>query len=351
MVKTAHHFFITICVASGSGDMEVRMKKVIIIFTGGTISMKKDLELNANVPSMSGEDIIRMTPGLKDIAEIHFLDYGMMPGPHMTPEIMFDLSHIINEKLESEGYDGAVITHGTDSLEETAYLVDLTSLTKKPIVFVGAMKSSTELGWDGPVNLLAAVHTASSNEAFNRGVMVVMNNEIHSASQVIKTNTHTLDTFKSGDFGPIGFIDNDKSFFYYNYTKCQHIQVANIDSNVDLIKCGCGMDDRLIKFCVDSGTHGIVIEGMGRGNVPPNMVSGIEYALSKNIPVVLVSRCLMGRVLDSYGYPGAGKELTNLGVILGDNLPGQKARIKLMVALGFTRDMAKIKDIFEKNYY
>ncbi len=326
------------------------MKKIVIIFTGGTISMKQD-EDNAAVPSMSGEDILKLTPGIDEIADIHFLDFGMIPGPHMTPEKMLELSKIIREKVENEGYDGVVVTHGTDSLEETAYLVDLTYNGSKPIAFVGSMKNSSELGWDGPSNLIDAVHTVISEEAINRGAMVVMSKEVHSASQVTKTNTHTLDTFKSMDFGPIGFVDNNKVYFYYNYTKKQYIETEEIDSKVDLIKCGCGMDERILKFCVDSGSHGIVIEGMGRGNIPPKMVSGVEYALSKNIPVVLVSRCLMGKVLDDYGYEGAGRELTERGVILGDNLPGQKARIKLITALGVTKDLKKIKEIFEKNYY
>lgn len=327
------------------------MKKIIIIFTGGTISMKKDETSNAAVPTMSGEDILKVTPGIKNIADIHFLDFGMMPGPHMTPEKMLELSNIITNKVEVEGYDGVVITHGTDSLEETAYLVDLTYNGSKPVIFVGSMRNSSEPGWDGPPNLIDAVHTAISEESKNRGVMVVMSGEVHSASQVTKTNTHTLDTFKSKDFGPIGFVDNNKAYFYYSYTKKQYIPAKEVDSNVDLIKCGCGMDDRILKFCVDSGSHGIIIEGMGRGNIPPKMVSGVEYALNKNIPVVLVSRCLMGRVLDDYGYEGAGRELTERGVILGDNLPGQKARIKLMVALGHTKEVSEIKEIFEKNYY
>lgn len=327
------------------------MKKIVIIFTGGTISMKNDATLNAAVPAMTGEDILKMTPGLETIAEIHYVDFSMIPGPHMTPKKMMDLSRLIEEKLDIEGYDGAVVTHGTDSLEETAYLVDLTTNTEKPIVFVGAMKSSSELGWDGPVNLIDAVYTAACSEAWGRGVLVVMNNEVHSAAQVTKTNTHSLDTFKSVDFGPLGFIDNNNVYFYHKYTKHQQISVTEIDSKVDLIKSACGMDDRLIRFCVDSGAHGIVIEGMGRGNIPPDMVKGVEYALSKNIPVILVSRCHNGKVLDSYGYAGAGRDLTQKGVILGDNLPGQKARIKLMVALGHTKNISEIKDIFERNYY
>ena len=327
------------------------MKRIIIVFTGGTIAMTNDKITGASVPSMNGADILKVTPGLESIAEIGFLDFSMIPGPHMTPDKMLELSKVINQKLTVENFDGAVVTHGTDSLEETAFLVDLTYNGNKPIVFVGAMKSSSELGWDGPVNLIAAVYAAASDEAYNRGVMVVMNNEVHSAAQVTKTNTHTLDTFKSKDFGPIGFIDNDKAFFYYSYTKRQYFDIEEVDDNVDLIKCGCGMDDRLLRFCVDSGTHGIIIEGMGRGNIPPFMVSGIEYAISKNIPIILVSRCLMGRVFDTYGYKGAGKELTNMGVILGDNLPGQKARIKLMVALGKSKTHEALKDIFEKGVY
>lgn len=327
------------------------MKKIIIIFTGGTISMKNDKSMNAAVPAMTGEDILKMTPGIETIADIHYLDFSMIPGPHMTPAKMMELSKLIKHKLEYEDYDGAVVTHGTDSLEETAYLVDLTSNVEKPIVFVGAMKSASELGWDGPVNLIDAVYTAACSESWGRGVLVVMNNEVHSASQVTKTNTHTLDTFKSVDFGPIGFIDDNKVHYYQSYTKRQYIAVDTVDSKVDLIKCACGMDDRLLKYCVDSGAHGIVIEGMGRGNIPPEMVKGVEYALNKDIPVILVSRCHRGKVLDSYGYAGAGRDLTQKGVILGDNLPGQKARIKLMVALSHTRNIKDIKDIFERNYY
>jgi L-asparaginase len=327
------------------------MKKIIILFTGGTIGMKNDAKTNAAVPAITGEDILKMTPGIESIAAIEFLDFSMIPGPHMTPSKMMELSKLIHQKLEIEDYDGVVVTHGTDSLEETAYLLDLTSVSEKPIVFVGAMKNSSELGWDGPVNLIDAVYTAASIESWNRGTLVVMNNEVHSASQVTKTNTHTLDTFKSVDFGPIGFIDNNKVYYYHRYTKRQSIPVDSVDAKVDLIKCACGMDDRLLRFCVDSGAHGIVIEGMGRGNIPPEMVPGVEYALSKDIPVILVSRCHRGKVLDSYGYIGAGRDLTQKGVILGDNLPGQKARIKLMVALGYTKNISEIKDIFERNYY
>lgn len=325
------------------------MKNIIIIFTGGTISMKTDKNTNAAVPSLCSEDILNLTPGIESIANIHCIDFGTIPSPHMTPEKMLELSKMIRDK--SKDYDGIVVTHGTDSLEETAYFVDLTYNSSKPVIFLGSMRNSSELEWDGPLNLINAVHTAICEDSRNRGVLVVMNGEIHCASQVTKTNTSSLDTFKSLDFGPIGFIDNNKPYFYLNYAKRQYIPTTEIETRVDLIKCACGMNDSILKFCVDSGTKGIILEGMGRGNIPPDMVSGVQYALDKNIPVVLVSRCISGKVYDNYGYEGAGRDLTKRGVILGDNLNGQKARIKLIVALGFTKYLSEIKKIFEENYY
>lgn len=327
------------------------MKKIIVIFTGGTISMKKDEKSDAAVPALSAEDILKLSPGIENLAELSFYDFGMLPSPHITPQNMMDLSGIINEKVETGGYDGVVVTHGTDSLEETAYLVDLTYKGSKPVVFTGSMKSSSDFGWDGPSNLTDSVLAAISEDGSDRGVMVVLDGEIHAAAQVTKTSTHSLHTFKSVDFGPLGFVEGGKAHYFYRYEKRQYIPAEKIAEDVALIKCACGMDDRLLRFCADSGCSGIVIEGMGRGNIPPDMVSGVEYALSRSIPVVLVSRCPTGKVLDDYGYKGAGRELREMGVIFGGNLPGQKARIKLMAALGHTKETGIIKEIFEKDYY
>lgn len=327
------------------------MKKILVIFTGGTISMTKDEKSDAAVPALSAEDILKLSPGIEKLADLSFHDFGMLPSPHMTPDKMVEVSKLVSEKIEKEGYDGVVVTHGTDSLEETAYLVDLTYRGLKPVVFTGSMKSSSDFGWDGPANLTDSVLTAVSEDAQDRGVMVVLSGEIHAAAQVTKTNTHTLDTFKSVDFGPLGFVEGGKAFFHYRYERRQHIPAENIEEDIALIKCGCGMDDRLLRFCADSGSKGIVIEAMGRGNIPPAMVSGVEYALDRNIPVIMVSRCPSGKVLDDYGYKGAGRELRDMGVLLGGNLPGQKARIKLMVALGHTSDAAVLKEIFEKDEY
>ncbi|QEK12462.1 asparaginase [Crassaminicella thermophila] len=325
--------------------------KVAVVFTGGTISMKIDPRISAAIPALSSEEIMSMVTNIDKYADIEIVNFDRIPGPHMTPQKMMDLAKLVKKLISREDITGVVITHGTDSLEETAYLLDLTINSEKPIIVVGAMRNSSELGYDGSSNLSAAICTAISKQAKNKGVLIVMNNELNAASEVTKTHTLALDTFKSMEFGPLGIVDNDEVIFYRDITKHSHIQTEKIEVNVDLIKTAVGMDSRLIKFCVDSGSKGIVIEAMGRGNIPPQMVEGIKYALDNNVIVVMVSRCPMGRVLDTYGYEGAGRSLRNLGVILGGNLPGQKARIKLMLALSVTNAREKVKEIFEKDFY
>lgn len=327
------------------------MKKVAVIFNGGTISMKVDPRIKAAVPSLTGEEIMSMVTGIENYAEIESYNYSSLPGPHMSPEIMLELSKYIQGFLDIEDIDGVVVTHGTDSLEETAYLVDLTINSGKPVVFTGSMRSGSELGYDGPSNLAASICTAISEEAQNRGVLVCLNGELNCASEVTKANSMSLNAFKTPNFGPIGIVDNNKVLFYRNSIEKQNIPIDAIKESVALIKCAAGMDSRLIDFCVEQGDKGIVIEAMGRGNIPPLMVEGIERAIAKGVAVVLVSRCFEGRVFDSYGYHGGGKELRNLGVIFGDNLPGQKARIKLLVALSSTKDLDKVREIFEKGLY
>ncbi|KMT22230.1 asparaginase [Clostridium cylindrosporum] len=327
------------------------MKKIAVIFNGGTISMKVDEKLKAAVPSLSSEEIMAMVTGIEGYAEIETHTFSSLPGPHVTPEIMLKLSKFIEDFVERDDIDGVVVTHGTDTLEETAYLVDLTLTTHKPVIFTGAMRSSSELGYDGPSNLSASICTSISNDAKNRGVLVCLSGELNSASEVTKTNSMSLDTFKTPNFGPIGIVDNNRAIFYRSRIERPHFNIKRIESNVSLIKCASGMDSRFIDFCIDNNDKGIVIEALGRGNVPKAMVPGIKRAIDRGIPVVIVSRCFEGRVSDSYGYEGGGHNLRNLGAIFGDTLPGQKARIKLMVALSALTSMEDIRKLFENELF
>lgn len=266
------------------------MKKIAIVFNGGTISMKVDPRIKAAVPSLTGEEIMSMVTGIESFAEIESYTYSSLPGPHMTPEIMLDLSKYVQKLLSREDISGVVITRGTDSLEETAYLLDLTLDTDKPVVFTGAMRSGSELGYDGPSNLAASICTAISEEAKNRGVLVCFNGELNSAAEVTKANSMALNAFRTPNFGPIGIVDNNRVIFYRDVHKESFIDIKKINGEVTLLKCFAGMDSRLIDFSVASGDKGIVIEAMGRGNIPPTMVDGIKRAIDKGVVVVVVSR-------------------------------------------------------------
>lgn len=325
--------------------------KVLIIFTGGTIAMKIDPELHAAIPSLNADEIISTVTNIKNYADIEIINFCNLPSPHITPKLMMELAYVVKENLYRKELTGIIITHGTDTLEETAYLLDLLINDEKPIVIVGAMRNHSELGYDGSSNLSAAICTAISSKARNKGVLVVMNNEVNAASEVTKTNTLSLDTFKTPEFGPLGIIDNDELIFYRDIVSHQHIDTMNIEEKVALIKCVPGMESDILDFYIDSNYRGIVIEALGRGNVPPAMVPGIIRAIDSNIPVAMVSRCNTGRVLDTYGYTGGGKHLRNIGVMFGGNLPGQKARIKLMLILGATNDLKRVKELFEYNVH
>ncbi len=323
------------------------MKNILIVFTGGTFSMKIDETTGGAVPHFSGNALIDMMPEIKTLANISIFDFGKYPGPHMTPELMLTLSDKVKEFINKNAYDGIIITHGTDTLEETAYLLDLTIQTEIPIVLIGSMKNSSEPDWDGPRNLRDAILVCLNPNSRNLGVLTCLNGEINAASEVTKTHTDNIETFHSLDFGALGFVDRECVFINRMPRKLETIGTSQVNSNVDLIKVYAGMNEKFFKFSADTRTEGLVVEAMGVGNVPPAAFDGIKYVVEKGIPVVLVSRCPAGETLDIYGYPGAGKWLHQLGVIFADYLNGQKARIKLMLALGVTTKIDELRKMFE----
>jgi len=322
------------------------MNKILIVFTGGTFSMMIDKKTGGAVPRYSGEDLVEMMPRAREMADISCYDFGKYPGPHVTPEIMLELSRQIKLKLAEKKYDGVIVTHGTDTLEETAYLLDLTIKTDIPIVVTGSMKNSSDPGWDGPRNLLDSISTCLNNNSQNIGVLVCLNGEVNAASEVTKIFSDEVDTFKSLDFGSLGFVQSGKVIYNRLPRHLEHIETNKIITNVDLITVYSGMGEKFFKFSADSNIEGLVIEALGIGNVPPAAFEGIKYVTEKKIPVVLVSRCPAGETDDIYSYPGAGKHLHDLGVIFTDYLNGQKARIKLMLALGTTSDISELNKMF-----
>ena len=322
--------------------------RLATFFTGGTISMRIDPATGGAIPMLSGEEIIAQVPGLNDLADFDLINFDRLPGPHWTPQRMMELAAAVREKLRDERIVGAVVTHGTDTLEETAYFLDLVLDTDKPVVFIGAMRNSSELSWDGPENLAAAVRVAVDPQACGLGVVVAMNSQIISATEVTKTHTESTDTFQSRDFGALGFVDKDRVIFMRRPFEREHIVTDKIEPRVDILKMFAGADGRFINFAIDDGARALVVEGLGRGNVTVPAMAAIQRAIEAGLPVVITSRCPRGRVLDTYAYDGAGKQLKRIGAILGGMLPSHKARIKLMLALGAGWSVELIRDSFEK---
>ncbi len=310
--------------------------------------MKIDKNTGGAVPHFHGDELLKLIPQANELANISMQEFGLYPGPHVTPELMFKLSKKVNEFVKDDKIDGIIITHGTDTLEETAYLLDLTVNTEKPIVVIGAMRTSSEPDWDGPRNLVDAIHIINNSNSRDLGVLVCLNGEINAASEVTKTHTDDVETFRSLDFGSLGFVDRGRVFYNRAPRKLEIIETDSINSNVHLIKVYAGMDDRFFLHTAESGIDGLVVEAMGVGNVPPEVLDGIKYVIDKNIPVVLTSRCPAGETLDVYSYPGAGKWLKKAGVIFTDYLNGQKARIKLMLYLGKTQDVDVLRKLIEE---
>ena len=323
-------------------------KHILIVFTGGTFSMKIDKKKSGGaVPRYSGEELLKKIPEAQKLAKISFYDFGKYPGPHVTPKIMMRLSKQLKKKLAEKKYEGIIVTHGTDTLEETAYLIDLTIKTDIPIVFTGSMKNSSEPDWDGPKNLTDSIQVCLNENSKGMGTLVCMHGEINAASEVTKIFSNEFETFQSLDFGSLGFVQKDRVVYNRLPRFLEMINTNKINTNVDLLTVYAGMDEKFFRHSADSGVSGLVIEALGVGNVPPDAFKGVENVVKKNIPVVLVSRCPAGETDYIYSYPGAGRHLHNLGVIFTDYLNGQKARIKLMLALSKTTNRKILKKIFE----
>lgn len=323
---------------------------VIAVFTmGGTIASSFDNRTHTIRPALSGHDLLQSLPGLDNAAGIELHEFCNMPGPHLTPEIGLRLALELRQTLQRDEVLGAVVVQGTDTLEEIAYLISLTVDSYKPIVFTGAMKSRHEAYVDGPGNLLGAIKVAANPLSRNCGVVVFFNQDIHHAQNVVKFHTNNIDAFHSLGAGPIGTICDDMVTFFYTPSQEQKFCINTIEPKVTLIKAAFGMDDTLIRAGLEAGTAGIVIEGLGAGNLPPHVLPAVQKAIELNIPVVLVSRCVEGKTLAIYDYEGGGAKLREMGIILGGSLNGQKARVKLMVVLGYSRDMSEIRRCFEES--
>jgi L-asparaginase len=322
---------------------------IVLLFTGGTISMRHDPVSGGAVPTLRGKDILALTPGIDQIADLEIDDWGAFPGPHMTVERMWALRGRIVEHLARPDVDGVVVTHGTDALEESAYLVARSVSSDKPVVFTGAMRTSSDLGWDGPANLGAAVRVATSPAARGTGVLVVMADRVFAGLDVTKTHTHKLESFDSPGLGPLGVVDDGHVIFRRALPALANVLAPpKLADPVDIIFTYSGADSHLLDASRDRAV-GVVIAAMGRGNVPPTMVDGIDRFVAEDKPVVITSRALRGRVGCTYGYPGGGRRLAERGAIFAGARRPQQARIDVMLALGAGMSVSEIRALLESS--
>ncbi len=331
------------------GVAKAELPVVKFIATGGTIAMKIDPVKKAPVPAISGEDLVATVPEISKVARIEVLNLSNVPSDYMDPERWISLQKAATEALARPEVAGVIVSHGTDTLEETAYFLDLTVKSDKPIVLIGAQRNASESDFDGPRNLLNAARICVCPDARSKGSMICLNNQINAAREATKTHTSDVETFKSGDYGFLGVADHDRVIFYREPLRRQYIELSQTTlPDVEIVPMYGGADGKMVKAAVAAGAKGIVIQALGWGNVNIPMYEAVKDLPSKGIPVVITSRVPNGRVLPNYGFIGGGKTLKDTGAIFADNLSPQKARILLMLALQKTSKAEDIQKLFDK---
>jgi len=326
--------------------------KIMILATGGTIAgaQASTTEAGYKAGSFSVDDLIKAVPQLKDIADISGEQVANIGSQTMNHEVWLKLAKRVNEVLKGDT-DGVVITHGTDTMEETAYFLGLVVKSDKPVVLVGSMRPATAIGADGPANLYNAVALAANPEAKGRGPLIVLNDEIHYAHEAQKTNTTALDTFKSPNRGRAGVMNTGKAYFFNtntttNTTKSEFSvdgKGVNDLPRVEVVYSYANFGRDTIDFLVGKGVKGIVLAGVGDGNSTDTAIAALADASKKGVAIVRSSRTGSGLVVRNVEVDD-----DKLGFIAAMELNPQKARILLMLGLMKTNDTKQLQELFMK---
>jgi len=318
---------------------------VAILTTGGTIAMQHDAAAGGAVPLLGADELTSVLPS--DLPELRVEELVNLPSSHFTLETLPAIRERVAALATEPDVAGIVVTHGTDTLEETAYLLDLTVPGEKPIALTGAMRTASDVGYEGYANLLTAVRVAAAPQAQGLGAVVVFNDEIHAARHVTKMHTLSTATFQSPGWGPVGLVEGD-AVIIERRPERRVLPWCGLEPGVGLLKLAVGMEADLLDALARSA-RGVVIEALGGGRVPPWWLPAIEEARAVHgMEVVIASRCPSGRVWDAYGYPGAYRTLADLGCLFAEGLNGQKARIKLMVVLATAQRADEVVELWQE---
>ncbi|MFB6114454.1 MAG: asparaginase [Halodesulfurarchaeum sp.] len=310
---------------------------VVIISTGGTIASESDESESGVSPSLGAADLIESVPQLEGLAEIRTDDFSNIPSPQITIEDMYALVERVREYGQDPDIEGMVVTHGTDTLEETSYFVDLCYDGDAPVVFTGAMRHPSQVSPDGPGNLLASVRAATSDEARGRGALVVLHDRVLDARDVVKTNSMSLDTFRSPEFGPLATIDEDRVVWHREpmvFDPTFDPDPEALTNEVYAITATADMAPGQLEV----GTPpAVCVAATGAGHIPPTIIEPLESLRDEGVPIVMTTRCHEGRLArHTYDFEGSEATLRDLGVYYSD-LPLSKTRMKTIVALAADR--------------
>ncbi|MFC4712359.1 asparaginase [Planococcus dechangensis] len=307
-------------------------KKVSLITTGGTIASKAISDGLLQSGAISGKELAELCQ-LPEEIEVKVIDVYQLPSMHIGFSEMKVIKEAILAELQDPAVEGVVVTHGTDTLEETAYFLDLTIGDERTVVVTGSQRSPEEVGTDVYSNLRNSIYVAVDPVIKGVGTVVVFNERIYSAKYVKKVHASNLQGFDSFGHGYLGIIDNDKVRIYQKPAFREVHHMPGGIPRVDIVKCYSGQDGLIVDMLVEAGAKGIILEAAGRGQVSPHLVDAIERTVNSGIPVVLTTSAEEGNAYPAYSYPGSAHDLLNRGVILGSDYDSKKARIKLAILL------------------
>jgi L-asparaginase len=334
--------------------MATQRPRVHVLATGGSISgigpSRLDYTLYPEIgKKLTVEQMLERIPEARELAEVKAENVLQVGSPSIGPVQWLQLAERIHALFQDQSLSGIVVTHGTATLEETAYFLHLTVKSDRPVVVTGAMRPPSALGSDADLNLLDAIRLAACPEAAGRGVLTLLNNEIQSARDVTKSNAFRVDTFESRDFGVLGYVDSDARVLFYRDVTRLHTTATAFDvrgkqalPRVDIAYAYAGADGVVVDALRERGSEGLVLVGFGGGSYPGAFLEAGKRAVQAGIPVVLATRSWNGRVVMT-------PEKERAGFIACDDLMPQKARVLLMLALTVAREPAALQDIFYRH--
>jgi L-asparaginase len=303
-----------------------------VITTGGTIAARPTPSGEV-VVAASSEELLTNVPELGQVAGVRVMELFRIDSSLMTPYNMLAIAREVRA-LGKEDLDGFVVTHGTDTMEESAYLVDLLHASEKPVVFTGAQRHATDRDADGPRNLVDAARIAASLAARGAGAVISMAGRIDAARDATKVHTSALAAFSSLERGQLGEVDGETVRVFRSRPRPDNLSRTDaVEPRVALVKMAAGMDGTFLRAAREAAAKAVVLEAFGLGNANPEVLAEVQETVGSSIPVVVVSRVPSGSVAPVYGAEGGGHDLREAGAIFGGDLSGQKARVLLMIAL------------------